>query len=348
MTGEKANILLVDDRPENLLALEAILEPLGQNLVRAGSGEEALKRLLRDDYALILLDVQMPGLDGFQTAAYIRRRARTRGIPIIFLTAIHKDERHIARGYSEGAVDYLLKPFDPNVLRAKVRVFLELYQKDRALRENEQLFRRAFEDAPVGVALVGTGEDAGQVLRVNRALCEMTGYTEQALLENTLASLAQVSQAGEDAELLRRVLDGEVPSCQVEVSLGHASGERVPGLLGASLVHDANRRPIYAVLQVLDLTERERAERDLSRAREELARRAAQQRQAMEINNSVVQGLSVAKYAFDEGKMETGRRAVEQTLESAQQIICDLLEGALAELAAGDFRRDTEITLNGE
>jgi PAS domain S-box-containing protein len=347
MTGEKANILLVDDRPENLLALEAILEPLGQNLVRAGSGEEALKRLLRDDFALILLDVQMPGLDGFQTAAYIRRRERTRGIPIIFLTAIHKDERHIARGYSEGAVDYLLKPFDPNVLRSKVRVFLELYQKDRALRENEQLFRRAFEDAPVGVALVGVGERAGQVLRVNRALCEITGYTEQALLETTLESMAQVTQAGE-ADLLPRVLAGEAPSCQVEATLGHAAGEQVPALLGASLVHDAHRHPMYAVIQVLDLTERERAERDLTRAREELARRAARQRQAMEMNDTVVQGLSVAKYAFDEGEVETGRRAVEQTLESAQQIICDLLEGALAELAAGDFRSDTRVTLNGE
>src|ERR671936_1125771 len=221
MPERRSNILIVDDQLENLLALEAILEPLGQNLVRAGSGEEALKRLLRDDFALILLDVQMPGLDGFQTAAYIRRRERTRGIPIIFLTAIHKDERHIARGYSEGAVDYLLKPFDPNVLRSKVRVFLELYQKDRALRENEELFRRAFEDAPVGVALVGIGERAGEILRVNRALGEMTGYTGQALLETTLASMAQVPEDGENAELLRAVLAGESQSCQVEVTLAH-------------------------------------------------------------------------------------------------------------------------------
>jgi PAS domain S-box-containing protein len=344
MTGDKANILLVDDRPENLLALEAILEPLGQNLVRAGSGEDALKRLLRDDFALILLDVQMPGLDGFQTAAYIRRRERTRNIPIIFLTAIYTDERNIARGYSEGAVDYLLKPFDPNVLRSKVRVFLELHHRDRALRENEQLFRRAFEDAPIGVALVGVGERAGQVLRVNRALCEMTGLTGQALLDTTLDAMATVAQPGEDADVLKRVIDGEAPSCQVEVALRHAAGEQVPVLLGASLVHDAHRRPLYAVLQLLDLTEREEAERDLSRAREELARRSAQQRQAMEMNNTVVQGLSVAKYAFDEGQVETGRRAVEQTLESAQQIICELLEGALAELAAGDLRRDTPVT----
>ena len=117
---EPARILLVDDRPENLLALEAILSSLGQTLVRAASGEEALKALLADDFAVILLDVQMPGMDGFETAAHIKRRERTRDIPIIFLTAINREPQHAFRGYSAGAVDYLAKPFDPWVLRAKV------------------------------------------------------------------------------------------------------------------------------------------------------------------------------------------------------------------------------------
>ena len=115
-----ARILLVDDRPENLFALEAILEPLGQELVRAESGEEALRRLLHDDYAAILLDVQMPRLDGFQTAELIKQRERTRHVPIIFLTALSKDAEHVFRGYESGAVDYITKPFDPAVLRAKV------------------------------------------------------------------------------------------------------------------------------------------------------------------------------------------------------------------------------------
>ena len=114
----KTKILLVDDRPENLLALEAILEPLDQTLVKAHSGEEALKQILRSDFAVILLDVQMPGLDGFETAALIKERERSRHIPIIFLTAISKDEESIFRGYSVGAVDCLPKPLDPEVLRA--------------------------------------------------------------------------------------------------------------------------------------------------------------------------------------------------------------------------------------
>jgi CheY-like chemotaxis protein len=136
---EPARILLVDDRPENLLALEAILSSLGQTLVRAGSGEEALKALLADDYAVILLDVQMPGMDGFETAAHIKRRERTHDIPIIFLTAINREPQHAFRGYSAGAVDYLSKPFDPWVLRAKVAVFVELYRKNRQLRDQAEL-----------------------------------------------------------------------------------------------------------------------------------------------------------------------------------------------------------------
>ena len=139
----RANILLVDDRPENLLALEAILSSLDQTLVRATSGEEALKALLSEDFAVILLDVQMPGMDGFETASHIKRRERTRDIPIIFLTAINREPQHAFRGYSAGAVDYLAKPFDPWVLRAKVSVFVELYLKNRQLLEQAELLRDA-------------------------------------------------------------------------------------------------------------------------------------------------------------------------------------------------------------
>lgn len=135
-----ANILLVDDRHENLLALEAILEPLGQTLLYAHSGEDALRALLRHDVAVILLDVQMPGLDGFETATLIKERERTSHVPIIFVTAISKDEEQVFRGYSAGAVDYVFKPFNPEVLRSKVAVFIDLHDKNRQLRHQaEQL-----------------------------------------------------------------------------------------------------------------------------------------------------------------------------------------------------------------
>src|SRR6187551_937426 len=139
--SDRAKLLLVDDRPENLLALEAILDPLGPELVRATSGEEALRHLLHDEFAAILLDVQMPGMDGFQTAELIKERERTRTVPILFLTAISKDAEHVFRGYDVGAVDYMMKPFDPAILRAKVAVFIDLWQKTVELRRQDALLK---------------------------------------------------------------------------------------------------------------------------------------------------------------------------------------------------------------
>src|SRR5215472_4547696 len=138
---QKARILLVDDRAENLIALEAILSSLNQQLVPVRSGEEALKALLSDEFAVIVLDVVMPGMDGFETAGHIKRRARTHDVPIIFLTAAGAEPDHAFRGYAAGAVDYIAKPFDPWVLRAKVAVFVDLYVKNRQLREQADLLR---------------------------------------------------------------------------------------------------------------------------------------------------------------------------------------------------------------
>lgn len=137
-----ARVLIVDDHPANLLALEGILAPLGQQCVRATSGAEALKRLLEDEYAVILMDVQMPGLDGLQTARIVRERAKTREVPIIFLTAISRDAAHVSRGYDVGAVDYLVKPLDPEILRSKVQVFVDLWQAKKRLERDEAVIRR--------------------------------------------------------------------------------------------------------------------------------------------------------------------------------------------------------------
>jgi CheY-like chemotaxis protein len=133
-TGIKpAKALLVDDRSDNLLALEAMLQGLPLDLIGVDSGEAALKQLLLDDFALILLDAQMPDMDGFETANHIKRREKTRHIPIIFLTAVDRDARLALRGYAAGGVDYLTKPFDPWVLRAKVSVFVDLWIKGQML-----------------------------------------------------------------------------------------------------------------------------------------------------------------------------------------------------------------------
>src|SRR5262249_3809197 len=141
------NILLVDDRADKLLAVEAILAPLGQNVVKARSGKEALRHLLSKDFAVVLLDVAMPGMDGFETAALIRKRPRSEHTPIIFITSISNSENSVFHGYSLGAVDYIVTPIMPEVLRTKVSVFVELHKKTELIRQQAEQLRRAEEAA---------------------------------------------------------------------------------------------------------------------------------------------------------------------------------------------------------
>ena len=130
---EKVNILIVDDRKENLLALEALLESPDLRIIKAESGNQALGLMLEFNFALVLLDVQMPEMDGFEVAELMRRKEKTRNIPIIFITAIIKEEKYVFKGYEKGAVDYLFKPINPNVLKSKVNVFLELHRRKMEL-----------------------------------------------------------------------------------------------------------------------------------------------------------------------------------------------------------------------
>lgn len=159
---ERAKALLVDDRKDNLLALEAILQGLPVTPVAVESGEAALKQLLTDDFAVILLDAQMPNMDGFETASHIKRRERTRHVPILFLTAADRDAQLALRGYAVGAVDYLTKPFDPWVLRAKVSIFVELWTKSQQLKAQADATRER--DAQ-WQRLTETVDEAARVLR---------------------------------------------------------------------------------------------------------------------------------------------------------------------------------------
>ena len=152
----QAKILVVDDEPKSLFALQELLSQLGQNLMIAQSGEEALRLALKNDFAVILLDVRMPGIDGFETARLIRARERSRSTPIIFLTAAADEMTSMFRGYEVGAVDYLMKPVVPEILKSKVSVFVELHRKTERLRESEDKLRRLLSDfrfAPVSEVL---------------------------------------------------------------------------------------------------------------------------------------------------------------------------------------------------
>src|SRR5919107_3611500 len=139
--NEMVNILIVDDSPANLLAMESLLQGEERNIVKASSGDEALRYLLENEVAVILLDVYMPGIDGLETAALIRGREKSRGVPIIFITADSTGHRHIERGYALGAVDYILKPVEPEVLRSKVAVFVELFKKTKEIERQAALLQ---------------------------------------------------------------------------------------------------------------------------------------------------------------------------------------------------------------
>jgi two-component system cell cycle sensor histidine kinase/response regulator CckA len=208
------NILLVDDRRENLLALEAVLSPLGHRLVKTSSGEDALKELLQQDFAVILLDVQMPGMDGFETAELIRGRERSCHIPIIFLTAVSTSDTHIFRGYLVGAVDYLLKPIIPEILLSKVAVFVELYKK------SDKIQRQAAE-------LVGTVQaleyQIAERQRTEEALRQARDELEERVRERT-AGLVAANEALHAEILERQRLEAQLLQAQKIESIGRLAG----------------------------------------------------------------------------------------------------------------------------
>jgi PAS domain S-box-containing protein len=272
--GPGARVLLVDDEPDNLLALEAVLEPLGRELVRAGSGEEALGLLLREEFALILLDVHMPGLDGFETAALIKQRERTRDLPIIFVTGQSKDTEQVFRGYSEGAVDYLLKPYDPGVLRSKVSVFLELDEKRAGLQQSEERFRTAFANAPSGMALLSPD---GHFVQANRALADMLGRAQSSLAGEPWASVVHPAERAEDQRALNDLADGTRPAYRARRRCLHADGRSVFVALSVSPAVGQGPGKPQLIAQLEDVTERDRAEHERAeRLREQAARAEAE------------------------------------------------------------------------
>ena len=204
---ERVNILMVDDHPQNLLALEAVLGDMGENLVSAGSGREALKHLLNKEFALILLDVQMPGLDGYETASLAREREQSRHTPIIFLTAINQSDAQVFKGYSSGAVDYMFKPFAPEVLKAKVSAFVDLYRTTREVRRQAELLRQTNRELENEIAERRKAEEA---LRQIQEELESRVERRTAQLARANAELEEQSAERLRADHERTLLQEEV------------------------------------------------------------------------------------------------------------------------------------------
>jgi len=214
---QKVNILLVDDQPKNLLAFSAILESLDANLVKANSGIQALKYLLNQDFAVILLDVQMPQMDGFETAALIRQRDRSKHTPIIFVTAINRDDIHVEKGYSLGAVDYLLKPFAPEILKSKVAVFVDLFKKTELLKQQTALKDAANKKLEAEIVQRQKAEEALQ-----RAYDELEIKVEQRTAQLAQANTSLQSEINE-RHLAQEALFREKELAQVTLqSIGDA------------------------------------------------------------------------------------------------------------------------------
>src|SRR5215475_4862138 len=258
---QSVNILLVDDNPSNLLALETILEAPDRNLVRASSGEEALRFLLDDDAAVILLDVHMPSISGLETAALIRGRERTRGVPIIFLTAYDSaGDSHISQGYSLGAVDYIVKPVDPEALKSKVAVFVELYRKTEQLRESEVRLERALRGSNVGTWdwNIKTGE-----VIFNSRWAEMRGFSPDEIMPHvdSWSSGVHPDDFADTLQSLNHHIQGITPEYEGEYRARTKSGNWIWVMArGKVFARDQKGQATRMVGTELDITDRKRFE----------------------------------------------------------------------------------------
>ena len=291
--GGKINILLVDDRPDKLLALEAVLASLGQNLIKATSGKEALRQLLHQEFAVILLDISMPVMDGFETAAMIRRRPSSEHTPIIFVTSMSDSENHVTKGYSLGAVDYILSPIVPEILRAKVSVFVELYKKTEKIKQQaEQLLKieeaehrkqltaavdRLEEETKrnrfftLALDMLAIGNFDGRFLQVNPAWEKVLGYSEDELKTTPAFDFLHPEDLEWAAAESKKLQEGASTSYS-EIRVRHKNGSwRWLGFTAAPFVSE---RLIYIFAR--DVTVRRQAEQRVQELNGELQQRVAE------------------------------------------------------------------------
>ena len=278
-TDGDVKVLLVDDNSQNLKALEAILDGPRRSLIKVSSGEEALRYLLSHDCSVVLLDIKMTGIDGFETANLIRSRERTKDLPIIFLTSYSKDESDVLKGYSYGAVDYIFKPIVPDILKTKVDVFVELFRKNSELkRKNEELERAEKElmrtqaaesiikHAPDPVFL---SDLKGTILQANDAASDLLGLRPDEIIEQSLAEFLPSEEMGELVAALREVVDSGLKR-NVTLHPRKAGGDVITTALNMSALRDAEGRVIGAIGILRDMRPFEKVLRDLERSKSDL------------------------------------------------------------------------------
>jgi PAS domain S-box-containing protein len=359
---DKVNILLVDDQPNNLLALESILSDMGQNLVQADSGKRALKSLLDHDFAVILLDVQMPDLDGFETASLIRERDRSRDTPIIFLTALSRSETNVFRGYELGAVDYIFKPFNPDILRSKVNVFVQLFrQRDTLRRQAQELARlskqnelilNAAAEGVFGIDVTGrpTFVNPAAARMIGRNVDEVQGQDIHALVHPVFPGV-KTCEPGQCR--LYAVLHGEFLSDEVEETFFRSNGTSFPVEFCASPMYADDGKPAGSVITFRDVSEKraaalaaesERRYREAeaqNRAKDNfLATLSHELRTPMTSILGWVQFLRIGGYSQEE--LDEALQTIESSARLQARLIDDMLD--VSRIILGKFQVDLRPT----
>src|SRR5688500_9734045 len=359
---EKVNILLVDDQPKNLLAVDSILEQDGQTLVKAHSGRAALRHLLEPDFPVVLLDVQMPEMDGFETATLIRERDKSRDTPIIFLTALSRSETNVFRGYELGAVDYIFKPFHADILRSKVNVFVELYRKPESskshahelARVKEQMERtlNAAAEGILGIDLQGTATF------VNPAASRMVGRRVDEITGQELHSIVHPIFPGVITCRIREcdvaaVIRDAVAHENVEGTFFRSDGRSFPVEFSLARMQESDGTPRGAVMTFRDVTEKraaalaaesERRYREAeaqNRAKDNfLATLSHELRTPMTSILGWVQFLRTGGYSQDE--LEEALETIESSARLQARLIDDMLD--VSRIVLGKFQVDLRPT----
>lgn len=274
-TDKKVKILVVDDRPENLLAMDMLLKPLDAEVRKVDSGEKALSEVLTHQFAVILLDVQMPGMDGFETATLLHSNKQTANIPIIFVTAINKDHHYVAKGYQSGAVDYLPKPIVPEILLGKVKVFIQLEKQRLALEQVTKELRWMSKQNKLLLDCAAEGivglDKEGKITFINPTACELLGGGEESFLEAHLSRFLFDVVDGESALDLWRESDiyheclEKGGSLKKSINLINVEQGAFPAEFNIAAIVNSRNSVQGAVFVFQDITERKQLEDQLLR-----------------------------------------------------------------------------------